>query len=186
MAVAGVGIERDVGQDADLGHRILDRLDRAADQIVGVERFARVVGAQLLGRVREQRDARNAKLGRLLCLGADAVELQRLTPGSEPIGSSQSRPSQTNSGQMKSLGCSRFSASIARIHGLDAAAAHAKAGKEADMAAPLACPRPRPTPQAASARPSPKERTCRTSSSSAAAVTSGPAPGPWMTRGCDA
>jgi hypothetical protein len=45
--------------------------------------------------------------------------LQRLTPGSDPIGSSQPAPSQMNKGQMKSLGCSRFSASIARIHGLD-------------------------------------------------------------------
>ena len=45
--------------------------------------------------------------------------LQRLTPGSEPIGSAQLRPSQMNKGQMKSDGCSRFSASIARIHGLE-------------------------------------------------------------------
>ena len=45
--------------------------------------------------------------------------LQRLTPGSEAIGSSQSRPSHTNKGQMKSDGCSRFSASMARIHALD-------------------------------------------------------------------
>ena len=34
VAVRGVGIERDVGEHADLRHRILDRLDRAADQIV--------------------------------------------------------------------------------------------------------------------------------------------------------
>ena len=41
MPVAGIGIERDVGQHADLRHRILDRADRAAHQIVGVERLAR-------------------------------------------------------------------------------------------------------------------------------------------------
>ena len=34
MAVAGVGIERDVAEDADLGHLLLDRADGAADEIV--------------------------------------------------------------------------------------------------------------------------------------------------------
>ena len=52
-------------------------------------------------------------------LAAIRSTLQRLTPGSAPTGSSQSRPSQTNKGQMKSDGCSRFSATIARIHGLE-------------------------------------------------------------------
>jgi hypothetical protein len=52
-----------------------------------------------------------------LAFAAIRSTLQRLTPGNEPIGSAQSRPSQMNKGQMKSLGCSRFSASIARIHG---------------------------------------------------------------------
>ena len=39
MAVRGIGIERDVGQHADFRRGVLDRLDRAADEIVGVERF---------------------------------------------------------------------------------------------------------------------------------------------------
>jgi porphobilinogen synthase len=39
--------------------------------------------------------------------------------GREPIGCSQSSPSHTNSGQMRSLECSRCSASISRIHGLE-------------------------------------------------------------------
>ena len=34
VAVAGVRIERDVGEHADLRHGVLDRLDRAADEIV--------------------------------------------------------------------------------------------------------------------------------------------------------
>ena len=46
MAVRRIGIERDVGQHADLRRRVLGRLDRAADEIVGVERLARVVAAQ--------------------------------------------------------------------------------------------------------------------------------------------
>ena len=34
MAVAGVGIERDVAEDADLRHLLLDGADGAADEIV--------------------------------------------------------------------------------------------------------------------------------------------------------
>ena len=49
MAVRGIGIERDVGEHADLRRRILDRLDRAADQIVRIERLARILGAKLGG-----------------------------------------------------------------------------------------------------------------------------------------
>ena len=39
MAVAGVGIERDVGDEAEVGHRRLDRARSAADEIVRVERL---------------------------------------------------------------------------------------------------------------------------------------------------
>ena len=46
MAVAGVGIERHVAEDADLRHFLLDRADGAADQIVRVERLAAVLVAQ--------------------------------------------------------------------------------------------------------------------------------------------
>ena len=35
VAVRGIGIERDVGEHADVGHRILDLADRAADEVVG-------------------------------------------------------------------------------------------------------------------------------------------------------
>ena len=53
MAVAGIGIERHVAQHADLGHRLLDGAHRAADQIVGVERFAPVVASSAQDRCRE-------------------------------------------------------------------------------------------------------------------------------------
>jgi len=53
MAMRGVGIERDVGQHADLRHRVLDRLDRAADEVVAVKRFLGTLGAQALGRIGE-------------------------------------------------------------------------------------------------------------------------------------
>ena len=45
VAVAGIGIERDVAEHADLRHRLLDRPDGAADQVVGIERFAAVLVA---------------------------------------------------------------------------------------------------------------------------------------------
>ncbi len=60
--------------------------------------------------------------------------LHRETPGSEPIGSSQFSPSQTNKGQMKSLGWSRCSASMSRIHGAIRPRRMRKEGKE-DMGA---------------------------------------------------
>ena len=46
MAVAGVGVERHVADDADLRHRLLDGPRRPADQIAGVERLARLFVAQ--------------------------------------------------------------------------------------------------------------------------------------------
>ncbi len=42
MAVTGVGIERHIAEHADLWHMLLDRAHRAADEIVGVDRFAPV------------------------------------------------------------------------------------------------------------------------------------------------
>ena len=45
MAVAGIGIERHVAEDADLRHLFLDGADGAADQVVGVERLGAVVVA---------------------------------------------------------------------------------------------------------------------------------------------
>ena len=111
-----------------------------------------------------------------LALPASRSTLHRLTPGSAPIGSSQSRPSQTNKGQMKSLGCSRLSASIERIHALERPRRMRREGNEAVIVS------------ASSARrrlaPMPRPSGSSTSSRSAAAVTSGPAPGPWMTSGC--
>ena len=74
MAVRGIGIERDVGQHADVRRGVLGRPDRAADQIVRVERLARIVGAQRRRRVREQGDAGNAEVARLPRPLADPVD----------------------------------------------------------------------------------------------------------------
>src|SRR3546814_9270973 len=60
LPVAGIGVERDVGQDADIiAARILDRRHRAAHQIVGVERLRAVVAAPFglgIGKEREAGD----------------------------------------------------------------------------------------------------------------------------------
>ena len=42
MAVAGIGVERHVAEQADLRHRFFDGADSAADQIVGIERLGAV------------------------------------------------------------------------------------------------------------------------------------------------
>ena len=57
MAVAGIGIERDIAEDADVGHFFLDRADGAADEIVRIERFAAVVVAQTRIGIGKERDA---------------------------------------------------------------------------------------------------------------------------------
>ena len=64
MAVAGIGIERDVAQDADLRHRLLDGAHRATDQIFGVERLGPVVIAQVGIGIGKQRQAGNLRAWR--------------------------------------------------------------------------------------------------------------------------
>ena len=54
MAVAGKGIERHIAKDADLGHFLLDGANGAADQIVGIERFAALSRRATPDRYRER------------------------------------------------------------------------------------------------------------------------------------
>ena len=65
MAVRGERVERHVAQHADLGHRVLQRGDRAADEIVGVHRLAALFVLQRRRHRREHRDRRDAERGRL-------------------------------------------------------------------------------------------------------------------------
>ena len=58
-------IQSDIGEDADLRHRILDGTDRAANEVVAIERFLGALGAELLRGVREERNAGNAEICRL-------------------------------------------------------------------------------------------------------------------------
>ena len=61
MAVGGVGVERDVRQNADVRHGVLDGAGGAAHQVVGVGRLAAVIGAAVGGRVGKQGKAGNAE-----------------------------------------------------------------------------------------------------------------------------
>ena len=62
MSVRGVGIERNVADDAHLRHARLDGADRPADEIFRVERLARRVVPKVRLRIGEKRNGRHAKL----------------------------------------------------------------------------------------------------------------------------
>ena len=66
LPVAGIGIERDIGEHADVAAAgVLDRPNRAAHEVVGVERLFPALAAKRRGRVREQGDAGDAERPRL-------------------------------------------------------------------------------------------------------------------------
>ena len=70
MAVRGERVERHVAQDADFGHRLLQRGDGAADEIAGVERLAAFGVLQRRRHRRKHRDRRDAEC-RGLARGVD-------------------------------------------------------------------------------------------------------------------
>ena len=78
MAVAGIGIERDVADDPKLRHFALDGADRSANEIVRLDRLAaRLVPKRGLG-IRKQGDRRNRELGGALDLPHRLVHRQAL------------------------------------------------------------------------------------------------------------
>ena len=64
MAVAGIGIERDIAEHADLRHFFFDGADGAADEVVRVQRFGTVVVAAARLGIGKQRQAGNIELRR--------------------------------------------------------------------------------------------------------------------------
>ena len=62
MTVAVEGIQRHVADDADVGDRLLDRLNGAADQVVGVQGLAGVGRFQALVNGRKKGDGGNAQV----------------------------------------------------------------------------------------------------------------------------
>ena len=117
MAVAGIGIERDVAQDSDIGKFLLDRADGAADQIVGIERLGSIVVAQRRVGVGEESQRRMPSLAaRSASRTASSIDT-RSTPGIEAIAMRWRAPSTTNSGQIRSSAVGAFSRTIRRTHG---------------------------------------------------------------------
>ena len=78
VAMAGVGIERNVGEHADLGTAGLDCSDRAAHQIIGVERLLTAPAATLGLSIRKQREARNTEACGLFCSCCEKIDRQPL------------------------------------------------------------------------------------------------------------
>ena len=81
VAVRGVGVERDIGQDTDLGHRVLDGADRAAHEVVGVERFLAHFAAQVRRGVGEEGDARDAEVAGFAGAVGEAIDRPAADPG---------------------------------------------------------------------------------------------------------
>ena len=81
MPVAGVGVERHVQDDADVDTGVADGTGCAADEIVRVEGFASIVGAQFRVRVGEESKRRNSEIGGLLGGFDDQVHGDALDAG---------------------------------------------------------------------------------------------------------
>ena len=78
MAVAGKRVERDVGEQADFRDFFLDRAQRAADEIVRVERFAASFVAQLRIGVGEEGKTGDGKFGGTFGFAHGLVDRQPL------------------------------------------------------------------------------------------------------------
>ena len=117
MAVAGVGIERDVAQHADVGHLLLDRADGAADQIVGIERLAAVVVAQRRDRCRGTARCRGWRASpRVRPRARPRRPKAARRPASRRSARGSCLPSTTKSGQIRSSVVSTFSRTMRRAH----------------------------------------------------------------------
>src|SRR5262249_9866081 len=81
VAVARVGVERDVAQEAEVWYFFFDGVDRAADQVLGIESFVVVLVAQLRIGVGKQRDAGDRKLACTHRLAHCLIDRQSLDLG---------------------------------------------------------------------------------------------------------
>ena len=96
--MARVRIERDVGDDAEVGEALLQRAHGARHQALRMPGRRRVERLLLLRHDGKQRDRGNAERQALLGVAEQQVELLRDTPGSDGTGSSRFAPSSTNTG----------------------------------------------------------------------------------------
>ena len=115
MAVAGIGIERDVAEHADLRNFLLDGADGAADQIVGIERFGAVVIAPVRLGIGKQREAGDRQLRRAFRRAHRFIDRQALDVGHRVDRRATLVPSTRNSGQIRSSVVSTFSRTMRRV-----------------------------------------------------------------------
>ena len=102
MPVARIGIERDIGDEAEIGHRRLQRAARGANEILRVERLrSREVAPGRVG-IREEGDRGNAELGRATCRAHSLVHRQTVHPGHGGHRLLRRSPSIRKMGQMRS------------------------------------------------------------------------------------
>ncbi len=97
MAMAGIGIERDIAEDTELRHRLLDGANCAAHQIFRIECFAAVLVAQDRIGIGKQSEARDRELGRPLGIAHGLVDREAVPPqaSTQPACVSSIRPPET-------------------------------------------------------------------------------------------
>ena len=116
MAVTGIGVERHVAEYADLGHRLFDGANGAADQVLGVERFgAGLVAPAGLG-IGKQRDTGMVELRRPLRGAHRFVDRKPFDAGHRGDRGAHPVPSTRNSGQIRSSVVSTCSRTMRRAH----------------------------------------------------------------------
>ena len=106
MAVAGERIERDIAQDADLGHGFLDRAHGTAHQVLGIDGLAATLVAQARIGIGKDRDTGDGELGGAFDVAHGFLDRQpvdtrhgrnRRSPGL-PV-DNEDRPDQVGGGQ---------------------------------------------------------------------------------------
>ena len=111
MAVAGEGVERHVGDDADLRHRRLDRARRAVDEVVRVEDVRAGLVAQVHVDIGEGGDAPECRAWRRVraSLTARSTDMRNDAGHGRRSASRRFSPSMMKIGQIRSSTVSRFS-----------------------------------------------------------------------------
>ena len=107
VAVARVGIERNVGDEPEARELLLDRAAGLAHQIVLIERLAAEVVLQARLGVGEKGDRRDFERDRALGRAHRLVDAERSTPGIAATGVRRRAPSMRNNGQIRSCGGQR-------------------------------------------------------------------------------
>jgi hypothetical protein len=81
LAVGREGVERDVGHDAELGHRVLERAHRALRRAVGIEGLARILDLADIGVTGNSAMAGMPSLAMVCASSTSRSMLRRSMPG---------------------------------------------------------------------------------------------------------